>query len=104
MSYFQSFMSHYNELYYYVVTYFICYLFKIRFRLKLSIRYDNLFLQSVAGGNHNTAKNKVMSVINLARPIFKWSSLGTKFTLEIVDIEHIDTQVILTMENYGKTQ
>ena len=65
------------------VTYFIfC-------RITLSIRYDNLFLQNVAGGDHAKAKTKVHSVVNLARPYFKWASLGNEVSLKILDIAYV---------------
>ena len=59
-------------------------------RVTLSIRYDNYFLQNVAGGSHATAKTKVHSVVNLARPYFKWASLGNEVSLKILDIGYVD--------------
>ena len=58
-------------------------------RVTLSIRYDKLFLENVANGNHKDAKTRVHSVINLARPYFQWPSLGSKVSLKILDIDYV---------------
>ena len=59
-------------------------------RVTLSIRYDTLFLQNVAGGDHAKAKTRVHSVVNLARPYFKWASLGNDVSLKILDIDYVN--------------
>lgn len=71
-------------------------------RITLSIRYDNLFLQNVAGGSHATAKTKVHSVVNLARPYFKWASLGNEVSLKILDIAYVNENLQLA-GNPGNT-
>ena len=57
-------------------------------RINLVLRYDNLFLEKF--GSKAAAKTKVKSIINLARPIFQWSSLGSKIGLNILEIMHVD--------------
>ena len=67
-------------------------------RVTISFHYDNAFLSNVAGGNHDTAKQKVREIINLARPAFSSQSyqLGHRITLEAVDISHVDA--VLTLQ------
>jgi len=68
------------------------------FTVTISFHYDNAFLSNVAGGNHDTAKQKVREIINLARPAFSSQSyqLGHRITLEAVDISHVDA--VLTLQ------
>ena len=65
------------------------------------MRYDNLFLQNVANGDHAKAKTKVHSVINLARPYFEWASLGYKISLKILDLAYVDTNLQLGSDAGG---
>ena len=67
------------------------------FRVTVSFHYDNAFLRNVAGSNHNTAKQKIREIINLARPVFSGSSykFGHRITLEAVDISHVNAELTL---------
>ena len=70
-------------------------------RVTLSIRYDTLFLQNVAGGDHAKAKTRVHSVVNLARPYFKWASLGNEVSLKILDIAYVNEYLQLASSPGG---
>ena len=59
------------------------------YRINLAIRYDDRFYAKVANYNKNTAVTRIKSIINLARPYFKWTSLGSKINLNILEIKYI---------------
>jgi hypothetical protein len=73
----------------------ICNAFDSNSRYNLSLRYDNKFLSSVANGDYRKAKRVIQSIINLARPMFQWTSLGMKINLAILDIRHVDINLQL---------
>ena len=64
-------------------------------RYNLSLRYDNKFLYNVANGDYRKARRVIQSIINLARPMFQWTSLGMKIKLVILDIRHVDINLQL---------
>ena len=64
------------------------------FRLTISVQYDNLFLQNVAGGSHPQAKRRVSEIVDLAKPYFQnpKGSLGYDINLNLKEIKHIDNE------------
>ena len=66
------------------------------YRVTLSLSYDNLFLNTVCGGDHALAKRRVEKIISLAQTYFLDSdSLGTKITLVIEEIKHANHELML---------
>ena len=66
------------------------------FRLRLALRYDDYFLQNVAGGSTNLAMAKVEKVVSRAKFYFRRpfsSTLGTTIELDIVSIKHLQPRV-----------
>lgn len=65
------------------------------FELKLSLHYDNLFLQHVAGGQHSKAKHKVREIITLAQPMFTSWNLPSKIYLKELEVSHVSENLQL---------
>ena len=63
--------------------------------MSIALRYDDLFLNNVAGGSHRAAKEKASKVVQLAQVYFSSKSLGTTVELHIVSIKHRDTELRL---------
>ena len=72
------------------------------FRLRLALRYDDYFLQNVAGGSTNLAMAKVEKVVLLAKFYF-WEPfsypLGTAIELDIVNIKPLQSHQFRLREN-----
>ena len=62
----------------------------------MSIKYDNLFLNEVCGGDHELAKSRVEKIVSLAQGYYLDSNtLGTKVYLSIQAIEHVEAELRL---------
>ena len=57
------------------------------FRLRLSLHYDDLFLNHVANGNHSIAKHRIHEIVSLAGPIFQAKSWKLNHKIELVEKE-----------------
>ena len=69
------------------------------YRVRLHVSYDNEFLENVASRSHSTAVNRINSILNIAKEIFKWKSLSTEIELDIIDVKHVDR----TLKLHGST-
>lgn len=66
------------------------------FGVTLAIGYDNNFLKEVGGGDKTKAKKRVKEVVALAQTYFLMSAtLGTKITLKVKEIKHVNAALIL---------
>ena len=72
-------------------------------RITLSLHYDRLFLQNVAGNDRTRAQRKIREIVNLAGPVFKSQSyrLGHQITLQEVDIGYVNDNFRLSGNNVG---
>ena len=61
----------------------------------MSLNYDDLFLREVAGGDHEKAKDTVIRIIEKARPMFQWASLGSKVLLEVLETKYVGNELAL---------
>ena len=66
-------------------------------RVSVALRYDNLFLNNVCGGDHVVAKARAEELLDLAEAFFKMSAaLGATVELDIVNIKHVNSEFRLT--------
>ena len=64
--------------------------------MTLAIGYDNNFLKVVGGGDKAKAKKRVKEVVALAQAYFLMSAtLGTKITLKVKEIKHVNAALML---------
>ena len=67
------------------------------FRITMSVKYDNLFLYEVCGGDHDLAKSRVEKIVALAQAYYlDVETLGTKVYLSIEEIGHVNAELKLT--------
>ena len=65
------------------------------FSVSIALRYDNLFLNNIGGGDHSVAKSRAREIVTLAQPYFKLAALGTTITLEVTSVKYVNTEARL---------
>ena len=68
--------------------------------LDIALRYDNFFLEVVAEGSHDRARQKAAEIVEFAQTYFRdFEGLGTVIDLNIVDTKHVNEEMRLRKEN-----
>ena len=68
----------------------------------MSVKYDDLFLNEVCGGDHDLAKSRVEKIVALAQGYYMDESvLETKVYFSVKEIGHAGNGVQLRLSKYG---
>ena len=74
---------------------FINFSYHIENRVRMSLSYDNRFLEKVGKGSDDLAKKEIRKIINFARCILTWPGLSSKIELVVLEIEYVDAELEL---------